>query len=164
MNIEPPWLQEARKFDGLTEIPGPKTNPVIAGWLHRLKAWWDGDETAWCGTYIAHCMDAAGFALPKYWMRAKSWAEWGRRMTLPQHGCIAVFERKGGGHVGFVVGQSDSGHLMILGGNQGNKVSIVPIERSRAIAYIWPVGVPLPTNQMLAVLDTQGKTVSTNEA
>ena len=68
---------------------------MIQSWLHKLQAWWVDDETPWCGVFVAACMDTIGFKLPKFWMRAKSWAEWGTRLTAPAPGCIVVFERQG---------------------------------------------------------------------
>lgn len=161
---EPIWMFEARKYLGLAEIPGPRHNPVIVGWLARLKAWWAEDETPWCGTFVAHVMDTAGFALPKFWMRAKAWADWGERLGAPVTGCIVVFDRDGGGHVGFVVGRTAQGHLMVLGGNQGNRVSIAPFDRARVLAYVWPPGCPLPHPRPLVVMDAAGQGLSKNEA
>jgi uncharacterized protein (TIGR02594 family) len=97
-------------------------------------------------------------------MRAKAWAEWGSRLSAPIPGCIVVFERQGGGHVGFVVGRTAKGHLMVLGGNQGNRVSIAPFDRTRAIAYVWPSGMPMPPHSVLAMLDAGSAQLSTNEA
>lgn len=161
---EPNWLTEARRHLGVAEIAGPKHNPVIQSWLHKLKAWWDDDETPWCGVFVAACMDTAGIALPANWMRAKAWAGWGSRLSAPIPGCVVVFERQGGGHVGFVVGRTAGGNLMVLGGNQGNRVSIAPFDRTRAVAYVWPAGVPMPPHAVLAVLDAGGAPLSTNEA
>lgn len=42
---ELPWIAQASQYIGLREVPGPKTNSVIAGWLARLKAWWSDDAT-----------------------------------------------------------------------------------------------------------------------
>lgn len=164
MIIEPAWLTEARRHLGLAEVPGPEHSPVIKSWLHKLRAWWIDDETPWCGVFVAACIDYAGISLPKNWMRAKAWAEWGSRLSVPVLGCIVVFERQGGGHVGFVVAQTANGNLMVLGGNQGNRVIIAPFARARAIAYVWPSGVPLPSNSALAVFDADGVQLSTNEA
>lgn len=160
---EQAWMTEARRHVGVSEIPGPKHSPVIQGWLHRLKAWWSDDETPWCGVFVAACIDAAGLPLPANWMRAKSWAEWGVRLRLPVPGCVVVFERQGGGHVGFVVGRTPAGLLMVLGGNQGNRVSIAPFESSRVVGFFWPASVPLPDNPALPVMASAGP-VSRNEA
>lgn len=134
----PQWLIEARQHIGLTEIAGKEHNPIIRNWLIALKAWWQDDETPWCGTFVAHCCRVGGRALPKHWYRARDWLDTGTWLSRPAYGCIAVFERKGGGHVGFVVGQDKDGNLLILGGNQGNRVSISPFARSRVLGYVWP--------------------------
>lgn len=164
MSADPLWIVEARKHIGLAEIPGPRHSPEIIKWLDRLQSWWKDDETPWCGVFVAACMEPAGIAPPKFWMRAKAWAEWGSRLSAPVPGCIVVFERQGGGHVGFVVGRTGKGELMVLGGNQGNRVSIAPFDRTRAIAYVWPAGLPLPPHSALAVLDSGSAELSTNEA
>lgn len=162
-NNDPAWLIEARKNLGVTEIKGPKTNDFISRWLVGLAAWWSDDETPWCGVFVAHCMQAAGVALPKYWMRAKSWADWGSKLSAPEHGCVVVFERKGGGHVGFIVGRTAAGNLLVLGGNQGNRVKISEFERDRVVGYYWPASIPLPIHQALMVLSSTGE-LSANEA
>lgn len=43
---------------------------------------------------------------------------------LPELGCIVVFTRQGGGHVGFAVGRDKFGNLLILGGNQSDAMTI----------------------------------------
>lgn len=144
-----PWVAEAAKYIGLPEIPGKQHNPVIVGWLKNLRAWWFEDETPWCGTFVAEVMRARGIQPPGAWYRAKAWATWGTQLAAPVYGCIVVFERKGGGHVGICVGLDAQGRLMVLGGNQGNRVSIAPFERARVLAYRWPPGytiefTPLP--------------------
>ena len=148
----PTWLAEAEKHIGVTEIPGPKTDATIAGWLGRLGAWWADDATPWCGVFVAHCMAAAGIKLPKYWMRARDWANWGSALSAPERGCIVVFERQGGGHVGFVVGRTLTGNLLVLGGNQGDAVKISAFPRDRVVGYFWPPAVPLPMHQALRVM------------
>lgn len=160
---EPSWLVEARKYIGLSEFPGASHNSTILRWLDKLSAWWRDDETPWCGVFVAYCMQASDIAVPKYWMRAKAWADWGSRLSAPVTGCVVVFERQGGGHVGFVVGRTLTGNLMVLGGNQGDKVSIAAFDRSRVVGYYWPPGLPLPIHQGLIVMADNGQ-LSTNEA
>lgn len=160
---EPKWLTEARAHVGLAEIPGPKHSAKILNWLKDLKAWWSEDETPWCGTFVAHCMQAAGFDRPKNWMRAKDWATWGVAVANPTLGCVVVFERVGGGHVGFVVGTDDKDRIMVLGGNQGNKVSIMPFDRARAVAYRIPANYFVPPEK-LPLLASAGVASSSNEA
>lgn len=135
----PVWLHVARKYVGTAEIPGKQHNPTIGRWLRELKAWWTDDETPWCGTYVAAVFRETNIALPTHWYRAKGWLEWGIKLNQPALGCVVVFERTGGGHVGFVVGTNAQGQLLVLGGNQGNKVSVAAFDPGRSIGFRWPV-------------------------
>lgn len=134
------WLDIAFKYLGVTEISGSKHSSVITSWLLRLGAWWSDDETPWCGVFTGYVMKEAGYTIPKYYMRAKAWLDWGVPAMFPVQGCIAIFDRKGGGHVGFVVGQDVKGNLFVLGGNQGNKVSVAMFDKKRIVGYRLPVG------------------------
>lgn len=135
------WVTVARAYVGLREIPGKDTAPAISRWLRTLRAWWSDDATPWCGVAVAAWMLEAGITeLPTHWYRAKGWLGWGTKLLLPAVGCVVVFERTGGGHVGLVVGEDSRGRLMVLGGNQGDAVSIVPFDRDRVVGYQWPPG------------------------
>lgn len=158
---DPLWLTEARKHEGLKEIPGPKHNPTITGWLNKLRAWWTDDETPWCGTFVAHCLQAAGLPIVQNWFRAKEWAEYGSnlRSTNVAPGAILVFAREGGGHVGFYVGE-DASFFYVLGGNQSNSVNVMKLAKARCIAIRWPKGAPV----MGKPVRMTGGAVSRNEA
>lgn len=138
MMLTTPWILVGRRFIGLHEIPGAPTEPVIAGWLKALRAWWVDDATPWCGTFAAHCMQEVGVSLPAHWYRAKGWLDWGVPLTAPAVGCVVVFEREGGGHVGFVTGRTPAGALVVLGGNQGDAVNERPFDVARVAGYRWP--------------------------
>lgn len=165
---ELPWIKEARRYIGLSEIAGKQHNPTIVNWLISLNAWWHDDETPWCGTFVAHCCREANRGLPKHWYRARDWLNTGTHLLKPAVGAIAVFQRKGGGHVGFIVGKDRQGNLMILGGNQGNAVNIKPFARERLIGIVWPQwangkkSFPRPERYDLPLLDSNG-CVSQNE-
>lgn len=83
-------------------------------------------------------------------------------LTHPVRGCVVVFERKGGGHVGLVEGRDQFGRLLVIGGNQGDAVSLAAFETARVLGYRWPVGVPLPSAPLPTFAG--GVPVSTNEA
>lgn len=136
---EPLWLRIAREDLGTAEVPGAATSPKIRRWLLSLGAWWRDDETPWCGVAVGAWMQAAGIQPPREWYRARAWASWGLELGAPQLGAVVVYERKGGGHVGLVVGRSSLGHIMTLGGNQGDRVSIAAFEPHRVLAYRWPL-------------------------
>ncbi len=160
---ELPWIASARQYIGVREVPGPKNSAVIAGWLSRLKAWWSDDATPWCGTFAATCLTDAGLTPPKDWYRATAWLTLPVSLSRPAYGCIVVFTRQGGGHVGFVVGVDRAGNLMVLGGNQGDAVNIKPFARDRVAGFRWPSRLPDPGRYNLPVLDSDGK-LSENEA
>lgn len=131
------WIAEARKHIGLKEIKGSKHEPVIITWLKKLKAWWFEDESAWCGTYVAHCLHIAGVPYPKHWYRALDYLNYGSKLKKPCYGCVAVKKRTGGGHVCFVVGKTEDDRLVCLGGNQGDKVSYAMYKASDFEAFMW---------------------------
>lgn len=135
---DPPWLDIARRYIGLTEIPGKQHQPVILRWLRELRAWWAEDETPWCGTFTAAVMREAGVELPRHWYRARAWLDWGVPLMDPAPGCVVVYERGGGGHVGLVVGRDPAGRWLTLGGNQGNRVSVAPFDPQRVLGFRWP--------------------------
>ena len=162
------WLAIARREIGTREIAGKEHNSKIRNWLISLNAWWQDDETPWCGTFVAHCAREAKRALPQHWYRAKDWLNTGTRLDKPAYGCVVVFDRAGGGHVGFVVGKDKQGNLMVLGGNQGNAVNIKPFSPSRVAGYVWldwadgRKSAPKPERFELPLLDSNGQ-VSRNE-
>jgi len=165
MNGDPVWLDRARAYIGVTETPGKETTPTIAGWLLGLKAWWRDDETPWCGVFVAQCMKESGVALPAAWFRARGWLDWGVPIFAPMVGCVVVFERTGGGHVGLVLGRDTAGRLLVLGGNQGNHVGIAPFDPGRVLGYRWPVGVTMAkVAANLPVLASNGAPTSRSEA
>lgn len=135
---EPFWLMHARTYLGTAEIPGKQTAPVIERWLRNLKSWWFDDETPWCGTFVGAVLQESGLPVTKHWYRAKGWLEWGVPLADAAPGCVVVYDRAGGGHVGFAVALDVGGRILTLGGNQGNRVSIAPFERWRVLGYRWP--------------------------
>jgi len=155
------WIDEARKHIGLKEIKGSGVNLTIQSWLSNLRAWWSEDETPWCGTFVAQCIKSVGYPLPKHWYRAKDWLNWGQAVREPCYGCIVVFGRDGGGHVGFVVGKDEANRLMVLGGNQGDMVRTSPFAVNRVLGYRVPTG--YYERLQLPILKSKAP-VSTNEA
>lgn len=166
---EPRWLTQARRHIGVREIPGARHSPVIMGWVQRVGARVLGinvrdDETAWCGTFMAFCMVSEGVLPPPVAVRASEWGKWGRRLLGPRLGCVLVFTRKGGGHVGLYVGE-DRTHYHVLGGNQGNAVNVMRLEKSRLAdgGMRWPMNEPLPAMAPV-ILNADGTPSSDNEA
>lgn len=159
-----PWMVEGMANIGLKEIPGPKHNLTILNWLTEVKAWWQDDETPWCGVFVAHCIKKSGLAIPKNYMRAKDWNDdWGIRLPTPVYGSIVVFDRKGGGHVGFVIGITSDDRVLVLGGNQSNSVNLSRFDKDRVVGYYWPKDYARPANNDITQVDSVGD-ISTDES
>lgn len=70
---------------------------------------------------------------------ASSFASYGRRISGPQVGAIAVLSRgKRGGHVGIVSGIDASGNPIIISGNHNRRVAEATYSRNRVYAYVMP--------------------------
>jgi len=125
----PNWLKIAIGELGVREIHGRRDNPRVLEYLHSAtdSSWVEHDETPWCAGFVSWVMRKAGYGseIPRYSLRAKSWLKFGKSAHYPVLGAIAVKSRRGGGHVGFVVGRDVRRHkLYILGGNQSDKVCV----------------------------------------
>jgi uncharacterized protein (TIGR02594 family) len=165
----PRHLQIALDFMGVAEIVGKGSNPLILSWAKELglSDVYEDDDTAWCGLFFAICAKRAGRELPvfkdKYdYLRALKYAGiWLPVMRGGEGlGDVLIFQRPQGGHIGFYVGESKNTYY-VIGGNQGNKVSISEIAKDRCVAIRRP---KYDTFKAVAVhLDSSGK-LSTNEA
>ena len=140
------WINTARQYIGLQEVKGTKHNPTIIQMLNEMgsfsneaKVWWRDDDTPWCGLFVGYVLGKSDRFVVKEWYRAKEWASpLMTKLSTPAYGSIAVLSRQGGGHVGFVVGTDAQGNIMLLGGNQGDKVQISPFKPDRIEGYYWP--------------------------
>ena len=160
----PKHLLKAIELFGTTEIVGPKHNPVIMDWAREtnLKQY-TNDEIPWCGLFIAIIMKRANREVVKDPLWARNWAKFGVKVDQPMLADVLVFQRETGGHVGLYIGE-DKTSYHVLGGNQGNTVSIVRIEKSRLIASRRPSYHTQPLNIRKIKLDSTGTITSTNEA
>lgn len=134
-----PILRQAIMLYGTREFDGAANNPVILDWAKELGStisqYYRADSIAWCALYLSICAKRAGYQPPEGFdiLRAKSFAKWGDPIAGdPILGDILVFDRSGGGHVGLYVGE-DHNTYHVLGGNQGNCVSIVRIPKERLL-------------------------------
>lgn len=128
MIIDPQWLAIARPLVGLHEVKGAEHSPEILGmWRAIKRSGIQNDETPWCAAFAGACLERAGIRSSRF-ESAASYLKWGVRLDGPAHGCIVVFSRDGGGHVGFVVGMDKGGNLLVLGGNQGDICYVVAMD------------------------------------
>lgn len=141
---EPAWLREARRYIGQREIKGVTHNSLIVSWWKAIKRGGiKDDETPWCAAFVGAMLESVGIISSRF-ESARSYLTWGSKISNPELGCIVVFSRDGGGHVGFVVGRDERGNLLVLGGNQSDEVNVKAFSRERVVGYRWPTAVPLP--------------------
>ena len=159
------WMIEARAVFGLHE---KRDNAKLRAWLRSDKKTL-GDPAAlpWCGDFVETAIKRAlpdevfkgDLAVNPYW--ARNWVTFGAQIN-PTYGAVLVFSRGSSGHVGFAVGQ-DASCFYVLGGTQGDSVSVVRIERSRLLAARWPSTALLPASISLPTMTPAGIPKSTNE-
>lgn len=160
----PRHLLKAIELYGTTEVVGPKHNPVIMEWAKETNLkHYTNDEIPWCGLFMAVVMNRANRDVVKDPLWARSWSNFGVVSQTPMLGDVLVFSRESGGHVGIYVGENRQSYH-VLGGNQGNAVSIVLIAKNRLIACRRPPYQAQPLNVRKITLDSTGTIVSTNEA
>jgi uncharacterized protein (TIGR02594 family) len=113
----PALVSEARKYMG--------TNPTDR-------------KRLWCATFMNFVLAKVGYAGTNS-DAARSFAYYGRRISQPRVGAIAVLTRgKHGGHVGVVSGIDKNGDPIIISGNHNRLVGEGLYSRSRVIAYVMP--------------------------
>jgi uncharacterized protein (TIGR02594 family) len=110
-------VSEARKYLG--------TNPT-------------GRSSLWCGAFMDMVLTRTGHKGGGN--LAKAYASYGRRVSGPQVGAIAVMGRKGGGHVGVVSGVDPNGNPIIISGNHNRTTAESVYPASRITAYVLPNG------------------------
>lgn len=139
----PRVLTEMLALFGVHEAPGAGENQTILGWAKEVGRSvgmdYQHDAEPWCGLTVAVAVKRAGFVPPDICVRASSWDHFGNEVGHPMLGDILRFQRPGGGHVGLYVGEDDKPvngvrAYHVLGGNQGDAVSIVRIDRARLVS------------------------------
>lgn len=132
-----PWLDIAYKEMGVKEIPGSKHNERILEYHSATSLKATDDETPWCSAFVSWCLEQAGVKSTKNaW--ARSYMKWGKPISKPVKGCVAVFTRgTSSGHVAFFL--EDNGlSISCLGGNQGNRVCVSSYPKARLLGYRMP--------------------------
>ena len=145
----PPWIDIARGelARGVRETAGAAATPRILEYFGatRLRVPPEGDETPWCAAFVGWCLERAGVAGTGK-ANARSYLDWGVPLMEARLGCVVVFSRgdnKAQGHVGFWVGETPGQDAaLVLGGNQGNRVSVAPYPYVRVLGWRWPAPAP----------------------
>lgn len=141
---QPAWLEQAWREYGEAEVSGAASNPrILALYRDAGHPAIGNDEVAWCAAFLGACLERVGLRSTQSLM-ARSYATWGRELTEPAVGAVAVLSRTSDpklGHVGFLVGATAES-VFLLGGNQSDAVSVTRFPRSRLLSLRWPAQEP----------------------
>ena len=142
---QPRWLELAWADLGVAETPGPNQTARVVGYYADVgHAQVKDDETAWCAAFLGSCLERAGIHGTRS-LAARSYLAWGEPLDAFRRGAVAVLSRTADpalGHVGFLVGQTADA-VILLGGNQGNRVCVEAFPRSRLLGLRWPLASPV---------------------
>ena len=131
-----PWnaLNCASQYLGMKEVPGQQANPAILAMLQMDMSWPSDDSVPWCSGFANWIAWNLGLERTKS-LRARSWLFIGSKVKLQnaKPGDVVIFSRggwrpgpevlKAPGHVAFF-SHYENGKIYVVGGNQGNKVSL----------------------------------------
>jgi uncharacterized protein (TIGR02594 family) len=142
----PRWLEIAREEleAGVAEIAGPEANPSILAYHQATSLKATSDEVPWCSAFTSWCLERS-FVTSTHSASARSYCQWGVSVSVvhPPEGAIVVLRRGEAwqGHVGFYLpGASQPNHILLLGGNQGDRVSVAEFPVDRVLSMRWPAG------------------------
>jgi len=137
-------LNTALSQIGTKETVGKLHNPEVLKYFVDIgHSWVKDDETAWCSAFVNWVVYETNSKyqtdFPKSdKLNARSWLNVGHKVSKPEIGDIVVLWRSSRtswkGHVGIFVRETPN-WIYILGGNQGNKVSIQAYRKNRLLEY-----------------------------
>lgn len=134
------WMELAKAEIGVKERAGKAINPKIKAYYEEAgHPYIKDDAVPWCAAFVGAMLERAGLKGTGA-LTARSYLTWGKPLKKPQPGAIMVFKRGNSswqGHVAFYVTQ-DATHYHVLGGNQGNAVSIAKYKKEDLIGIRWP--------------------------
>lgn len=144
--IDSPFSAAHRFLGQVVELSGARHSPFIQ-WCHELCGLGSEqpDETAWCSSFACRMAWLVRAEHPGS-AAARSWLTVGHRVLLEDAHPgwdVVVLQRgegpqpgpevlKAPGHVGFFAGRAP-GQVLLLGGNQGDAVTIAPFPRTRVL-------------------------------
>lgn len=140
---KPRWLVVAEREVGVRETPGPRSTPRVLEYHQATALHATDDAVPWCAAFVGWVLTQSNIP-PTGQANARSYLAWGVPCgVLP--GAVVVLKRgtsRWQGHVGFVVG-SDAMRVRVLGGNQGDAVSVLWFPRAKVLGCRWPKGEPM---------------------
>lgn len=153
----PKWIGVAENELGTKEIEGKSHNERVVAYhrstdQHKNKKVLT-DEKPWCSSFVGWVLEQAGYeSSESAW--SHSYKRWGDGIAKPAVGAVAFIDwglvypdddkKQDRGHVGFVVGRTKGGRIVLLGGNQDNRVKYGSYRKANIHAYRVPKGYTPP--------------------
>ena len=135
-----PIIETAAMELGVQEVRGSSHNQRILTYAQEGGfSWIKDDETPWCSIFMNWVAKTSGFESSGS-AAARSWLNVGMSISNPEPGDIVIFWRDSPtshlGHVGVYMGTSmDGSRVYVLGGNQGDSVSISAYAANTVLGY-----------------------------
>jgi uncharacterized protein (TIGR02594 family) len=137
---QPAWLAAAWAEFGVREVAGAGDAAAVQRYFREAgHSEIQHDATPWCAAFIGAMLKRAGSAGTGSLM-ARSYLSWGKAIDETRSGAVVVLSRgedANAGHVGLCVGAAGK-RVFLLGGNQGDAVSVEAFDASRVLGYRWP--------------------------
>lgn len=146
----PRMLVEALRHYGILEHSGKGSNSNITQWAKEVgvSGWYTDDDIPWCGLFVGVVASRCGYPFSSSkLLAARKWLDWGDPIPKGREMLwdVLVFQRPGGGHVGFYVGENSHAFL-VFGGNQSNAVGFAWVAKDRHMGTRRPyykIGEPM---------------------
>jgi uncharacterized protein (TIGR02594 family) len=138
----PAWLNAGLKLQGTQEKKGRRSNPVVLQMFEDVgHEEITNTDTPWCAAFVGAMLERNGIRCTKA-LTARSYLKWGVEIDDPRPGCIVVMWRGPrddgfSGHIGFFI-REEGDYIWMLGGNQGDAVSVAKFRKSKILEYRWP--------------------------
>ena len=135
--IQTDLYRVAARFMGTKELAGATHSPQIMAMLHLDANWPSGDEVPWCSAFVNYICWLLDVPRSRS-LAARSWLRVGAPVPLEQAEKgrdVVIFSRGNNpeqGHVAFFSELRDEA-VFVLGGNQGDAVTITSYPRSRVV-------------------------------
>jgi uncharacterized protein (TIGR02594 family) len=137
---QPAWLAAAWAEFGVRETPGADDTAEILRYFREAgDTSAESEATPWCAAFAGAMLKRGGHAGTGS-LLARSYLDWGIALDAPRLGAVTVLspgDDPNAGHVGFLLSES-GGKIYLLGGNQGDAVTVAGFDKARLLGLRWP--------------------------
>lgn len=126
-----------KKAESMLDMQENQHTGKLNAYFKKYGGWpYNVATTPWCAAFANAILIEAGYKGTGSFM-ARSFLNWGKAVSSPRKGDIVVFSRgkPPSGHVAFYMKDYGRDHILVLGGNQRDKVCIQSYPKSRVLGY-----------------------------